>query len=103
MPASKIVQSFRHPGEDFDRVLRDGMSKAIDGVVQSGGKGFNRQTFKGIDQCVRKAVQAVAMLDDAFAFDFIQDVADLGGRVLMMVQERDKAGDCALKVNVVFP
>jgi hypothetical protein len=71
--------------------------------VQSGGKGFNRQTFEGINQCVRKAVQSIAMLDDAFAFDFIQDVPDLGGRVLMMVQERDKVGDGALKVNVVFP
>ena len=84
-------------------MLRDGMSKAIDGVVQSGGKGFHRQTFKGIDQCVRKAMQSIAMLDDAFAFDFVQDVPDLGGRVLMMVQERDKVGDGALKVNVVFP
>ena len=52
---------------------------------------------------MREAVQAVAVLHDAFALDVVEHFAHLLGRKFVMIQKRDEARDRALEVDVVFP
>ena len=52
---------------------------------------------------MREAVQPVAVGDDDSAFHLVQHLAHLLRRVLAMIQERNEAGDGALKIDVVFP
>jgi hypothetical protein len=40
---------------------------------------------------------------NGFALDGIQSLPHGGRRVFAMTEETDKSGDCALKVDIVFP
>ncbi len=48
-------------------------------------------------------MQPVSMADDAFALDVIENLADLGRCALAVIEKRNKVGDGALEVDVVFP
>ena len=43
------------------------------------------------------------MADDALTLHIVQNLANLLGRIFMMVQKRYKTGDGALEINIVFP
>ncbi len=43
------------------------------------------------------------MREDGFALDGVERLADLSGRVLVVVEIADKGGDGAFEVDVVFP
>ena len=79
------------------------MRESVDGLVQGRGERLDRQALEGLDQRMCEAVQPVAVADDGFAFHLIQHFPNLLGAVLMVIQERDKAGNGTLKVDVVFP
>ena len=65
--------------------------------------GAGAQPLKRVDQRVGEAVQAVAVLHDAFALHVVEHFAHLLGRELVMIEKRNKAGDGALEVDVVLP
>ena len=65
--------------------------------------GVDAQALKSVDQRMRETVQAVAVLDDAFALDVVEHFANLFRRELVMIQERNEARDGALEVDVVLP
>jgi hypothetical protein len=52
---------------------------------------------------MREAMQSVPMCHDALALHIVQNFADLLGRKLVMIQERNKLRNGALKVNIIFP
>ncbi len=78
-------------------------AKLIDLRVQLGRDRDDAQALKRIDQRMRKAVQAVSVLYDAFALHIVEHLAHLLGRELVMIEERDEAGDGALEIDVVLP
>src|SRR5690349_9277811 len=43
------------------------------------------------------------MREDRFAFDSVERQADLGGRILVVIEKADERGDSAFEVDVVFP
>jgi hypothetical protein len=79
------------------------MRESTDGFVQRGGDRFDCQALESLHQRVTETVQTVTVAYDALALDIIQNLAHLLGRVLVMVQKRNKIRDGPLKVNVVFP
>src|SRR5579872_1647390 len=74
-----------------------------DFLVQFRRHGNGAEALKGIDQRMGKALQAVSVLDDAFALDIVEHFAHLLGREFMMIEERNEARDGALEVDVVLP
>jgi hypothetical protein len=52
---------------------------------------------------MRKAVQPVPVLHDAFAFHIVKHFPYLLGRKLVMVEKRNKTDDGLLEINIVFP
>src|SRR5262249_13883998 len=50
-----------------------------------------------------KAVRAIAVLQDVFPLNVVQEKADLLRAHVLVVEALDKAGNGALKVDVVFP
>ena len=81
----------------------NGMRESVDGLVQGRGERFDCQPLEGLDQRMCEAMQPVAVAHDGFAFHLIQHFPNLLGAVLVVIQERDKAGNGALEVNVIFP
>src|ERR1700690_1240565 len=79
------------------------MGESADSFVQRGGERLDGQALESLYQRVSEAVQPVSVADNALAFDPIQNLTHLLGRVLVMVQERNESRDSALEVNVVFP
>ena len=68
------------------------------------GRNWNRaEALECVNQSVPEAVQAVTVLDIAFAFDIVEHFANLLGSELVMVKECDEAGDGTLEVDVVLP
>src|SRR5438132_8437507 len=99
----EIFQGFRHMRQNFHRVVSHGMRESVNGLVQRRSERLYRQLFEGVDQGVGKAVQSVAMSDDALTFYVVQDFAYLGGGELLVIKKRNEIGDHALEVDVVFP
>src|SRR5580658_9155220 len=50
-----------------------------------------------------KAVQSVTVRDDALALHVIEHLAHLLRREFVVVEKRNEAGDCPLKINIIFP
>ena len=80
-----------------------GMGKTNDLGVQPRRDWLDAQPFKCIYQSVGKAVQAVPVGNDAFALDIIQHSTNLIRREFVVIQERDKARDGALEIDIVLP
>src|SRR5579864_3137158 len=99
----EVLQSVGNFRKKLDVVILDDPRKAEHLLVQFGRYGKRAQPLKGVDQGVGEAVQAVAVLDDAFTLDVVEDFAHLLGSEFVMIQERDEPGDGALEVDVVFP
>ncbi len=89
--------------QDLDRVFGDGVRESADGFVQRGGEWLDGQTLESLYQCVSETVKPVSVADNALAFDVVQNLTNLLGRVLMMIQKRNEIRDGALEVDVVFP
>ena len=71
--------------------------------VQLGRDRLDRKPLKADHQRLGEAVHAVAVLTDVLALDVVQNVANVIGRVVVMVQKGDELRNRALKVNVVLP
>src|SRR5215831_6983799 len=99
----QICKGIRNFRQKFDRVVFNLLRKACHLLVELGCDRERAEPFESVDERVREAVEAVSVLDDALAFDVVEDFADLVGLELVMVQEFDKARDRTLKVDVVFP
>src|ERR1700730_9892373 len=63
----------------------------------------NAEPLKRVHPSVRKAAQAIPVLHHAFPLHIIEHLPHLLGRKFMVIQERDKASDSPLKVDVVLP
>ena len=103
MALGQILQRLRHSGQEFHRMAGNGVGKSVDSLVQGRGQRFDGQALEGLDQRVRKTVQTIAMADDGLALHLVQHFAHLLGSVLVVIQERNKVRDGALKVDVIFP
>src|SRR5581483_76316 len=103
MPLSKILQSFWHAGQDLDRMIGNGMSEAIDFLVQVRRERNDRQPLEGSCQRMSETVKAVAVSNDALPFDIIEDFANLLGTVFVMIEKGDEPADCPLEIDVVLP
>jgi len=89
----KILQRLANFGKELDGMILDRLGNPSDLLVEFWRHGNRAQALKGIDQRVGEAVQAVSVLDDAFALDIVEDFADLLGGELVMIQERNEARD----------
>jgi len=103
MASGEVLQSFGDLRQKLHRLLRDGASESADGLVQTFTERLNRNSLKSLDQSVLKAVQPVTMADDALAFYVVENFADLSGCTLAVIQKRNKIGDSAFEINVIFP
>src|SRR5579859_171746 len=99
----KIFQRLANFGKKFNGMILNRLGNTSDLPVQFRRHGNGAEALKGIDQRMGKALQAVSVLDDAFALHVIEDFADLFGRELVMIQEGNKARDGPLEVDVVLP
>src|SRR5258708_16889113 len=84
-------------------MIGDGMGKAVDLSVQFRRHWFDAQPLKGINQGMSKAVQSVAVFYNAFALHIVEHFPYLFGRKFVMIEERNKASDRALEINIVLP
>ncbi len=103
VPGGQVLQCLGHSGAHFNRMLGDDVRESDDGFVQRRRERFYGQAFKSLCQSVGEAVQSVTVADDALPLYFIQDFANFGGRIFVMIQERDEIGDGAFEIDVVFP
>src|SRR5450631_1164666 len=103
MALRQVLQGLRHLGQKLDWMIGDGVGKAVNLRVQFWSGRLDTETFEGIDQGMREAVQSVAVLDDAFALHVVENLAHLLGRELVMIEKRDEMRDGALEVDVVLP
>src|SRR6202522_876097 len=63
----------------------------------------NAQPFKSVHQRMPKAVQPVAMRNNAFALYIVKHLAHLLRRKFVVIEKRNELDDRPLKINVVFP
>ncbi len=63
------------------------MGEALDLRMQLRGDRHADSAVQRLDQSVRKAVQPIAVLHDAFALDVVEHFADLLGREFVMIQK----------------
>ena len=103
MSLRKIFQCLGNFGKELNIVVLDDARESEDLFVKFGSDWHRTQAFECIDKSVGKAVEAVSVLDDAFALDIIEHLADLLRRELVMVEEGNETSDRALEVDVVFP
>ena len=78
-------------------------AKLCDLRVQLRRDRLDAEPLKRIHQRVRKAVQAVAVLHDAFALHVVEHLAHLLGRKFVVIEKRNEARDGPLEINVVLP
>src|SRR5580658_6747618 len=100
MPSGQVMQGLRDLWQEFDWMVRHSVRKTGDLGVQLRRNGLHAKPLKRVHQCVRKAVQAVAMLHDAFALHIVEHLAYLLRRKLVVIEKRNEAGDRPLKVNI---
>src|SRR5438105_11307656 len=103
MSREKILKRFRNARQYLHRMRGDHMSKAVDSIVQGGSDWVDCEPFKSFDQGMSKAVQPIAVSDDAFTFHLVENFAYLNSRILVMVQEGNELSNGPLEVNVIFP
>jgi hypothetical protein len=99
----EISKSLGNLGEKFDGVIFDLVGEADYLLVEFGSDWNWAEFLERVHESVGKAVEAVSVLDDAFALDVVEDLADLLGRKFVMIQEFDEVRDGALEVDVVLP
>ena len=84
-------------------MVGDRVGETGDLGVQFGRDRLHAEPLKRIHQRVRKTVQAVTVLHNAFALHIVEHFAHLLGRKLVVIEKRNKADDGPLKINVVLP
>ena len=100
---AEILQRLWHARKNFDGMIGDLVSKAANPLMQFGSDRLDRKLLKSLDQRMREAVQAIAVLDDGFPLHVVQHQPNRLGRVFAMVEERNKLGDRPLEIDVIFP
>src|SRR5260370_16201946 len=87
MARAEIGQGLRYSGNDLDGVLGNGVGKAVNGLAQRGRERLNGDAFKGVNQGLDKAVQAISVLADGFALYLVQLLPHLLRREFVMVEK----------------
>jgi len=68
-------------------MVGDDFGKALNLSVQFGSDRLHAEPFKGINQSVREAVQAVSVLHNAFPLHIVENFAHLLGRKFVVIEE----------------
>src|SRR5579872_5311862 len=100
VPGGKIAEGFFDTGEEFDFLFSDGAGEADDPGALLVIHGDGTEALEAGDERAGETGQAVAVSKDGFALDSVEGLADLSGRVLVMIEIADEGGDGALKVDV---
>src|SRR6267378_3227122 len=103
MPPGKMLERCGNFGQDFHRMVGDGMRDAVNLGVQLGGDPRDRQTLESGHQGMRKAVQAITVGHDVFPLDVVQDFANLLRGIFAMIEKRDEPCDGTFEIDVVLP
>ena len=99
----QVLKRLRNFGQKLDRMIFDAVGEAEDLLVKFRRHRRWTEFFKRVYECMSEAVESVSVLDDAFTFNVIKDLADLFGSEFVMIQEFDKARNGALEVDIVLP
>jgi hypothetical protein len=81
----EVFESLGDLRKEFDGVILDGLRDAANLGVKVRSDGHRTEALECVDESVGKALQAVSVLDDAFALDIVEDFANLLGRELVVV------------------
>ena len=103
MACGEIGESWSDVGEEFDLLVGDGLSEALDAAVLLGCEWDIGEVLETGDERAAKAVEAVAVGMNGGVLDTIEVATDFFGRVDAMVEVGDEAGDGPFEVDVVFP
>ena len=103
MSLREILQRLGNFGKELDIVVLDDARETEYLLVKLRGDWNGAQAFEGIEQSVSEALEAVAVLDDAIALDVVENLANVLGSELVVIEEFDEASDGALEVDVVLP
>jgi hypothetical protein len=87
MSLRKILQGLGNFRKELNVVVLDDARESEDLFVKIGSDWHRTQAFECIDESVGKAVEAVSVFDDAFAFNVVEHLTDLLGPELVMVEE----------------
>jgi hypothetical protein len=79
------------------------MRKTVNARVKFRRDRLGRQPFEASHQRVREAMQPVSVRHDILALHIIQNLADLCGRILMVIEKRNELPDGPLEIDVVLP
>ena len=64
---------------------------------------MNSQPFERANQRMPKAVQPIAMRDNALALHIVEHLPHLLRRKFVVIKKRNELGDRPLKIDIVFP
>src|ERR1700686_5858530 len=103
MPFLQVLEGFGDFGQNLERMICDGVSKAMNLGMRLSRDRHNAQALKSIDERMRETVQPVTVLQNAVALDVVEHLTHPFRRELVMIQKRDEASDGPLEVDVVFP
>jgi len=103
MATGQRDEGFPDSGEQLDLLTGDGLNKAVDTFLMSGGDGRGAEAGKALQQRMGEAVQTIAVAEYAFALNGVEGLAHLRRSVLPVVEIAGEGGNGALKVDVVFP
>src|SRR5437764_11706507 len=98
-----VPQRCGNLGNKFNRVIFDHVREGTNLVAKFRGNRLFAEALERVDQRVSEAVQAVSVLDDAFALDIVKDFANLLGTERVMIEEGNETRNRALEVDVVLP
>src|SRR5580704_3181728 len=103
MALGEVLQRLAYFGQELNGVILNAMGKAHHLRMQLWSDRPWAQTLERCHQSMGEAVQAVPVGNDAFALDIIQHSTNLIRREFVVIQERDKARDGALEIDIVLP
>jgi hypothetical protein len=87
--------AFPEPRAEVDGMIGDAVGEAVDLGVQLGRDRLTLSRSNVSTSACAKAVQAVAVLHDAFALHIVEHFAHLLGRKLVMIEKRNEAAMAA--------
>ena len=99
----QLGQGLGHAGEQLNLLLGDGAGEAFNALALFVGHGRGAEPREAVYQRASETRQAISMGEDSLAFDGVQRLSDLGGRVPVVIQITYEGGDGALEVNIVLP
>ena len=103
MAAGEILQCFGNFGQDFHRMVGDGVGEAVNSRSCNSGVTGSAESARRYRPARVQSCADRSHVHDAFAFHLVQDLSHLFRRIFVVIQERDESRDRAFEVNVVLP